>query len=176
MPIRSVVLIDEIDKASRDFPNDVLAELDRYSTEVPELAKELAAPIERLPIVIITSNAERSLPDAFLRRCLFHHMSFPSEARLKEIVSARIAGIQPSALLLQDAIELVLGLRAKRTVIGKPPGTSELLAFILSLKMLNYGPNDSLKNDERWFPAAKTTLVKSADRIAAADAMFKAFA
>jgi AAA domain (dynein-related subfamily) len=93
-PGQSVVLIDEIDKAPRDFPNDILNELEHLYFRIPELGGEVvrANPVLR-PIVIMTSNSEKSLPDAFLRRCIFYHIPFPNAHRLEEIVLARVVGL-----------------------------------------------------------------------------------
>jgi MoxR-like ATPase len=91
------VLIDEIDKAPRDFPNDLLNEIDQFwfrvpelafETEVPETPKNIAADVR--PIVVITSNTERQLPDAFLRRCVYHHIAFPDDQTLKLIVDSHV--------------------------------------------------------------------------------------
>jgi len=99
VPRRSVVLIDEIDKAPRDFPNDLLNEIDRKRFRVPEIGDgHLETPDNRAPIVIITSNSERQLPDAFLRRCVYHHIDPPDDDRLIDIVCLRLPQFPKSAL------------------------------------------------------------------------------
>ena len=87
-PTRRLVLIDEIDKAPRDFPNDLLDEIDQMEFRVPELAMKFRA--AHRPVVIITSNSERQLPDPFLRRCVFHRIEFPSADRLQAILRQRL--------------------------------------------------------------------------------------
>jgi MoxR-like ATPase len=159
--VRSVVLIDEIDKAPRDFPNDLLAELENFAFDIPELMGERAeAPLTMAPIVIITSNAERALPDAFLRRCVFHHMSFPSTGVLEEIVYARVAGLRPPAPLVASAVKAVTRLRQAGAGIPRPPGTAELLAFVLALRANGFEPETDLQRRTDWIEMALTTLVK----------------
>ncbi len=139
---RSVVLIDEIDKASRDFPNDILNELEHLYFRVPELDNvKIEADHDFAPIVIITSNSEKSLPDAFLRRCIFHHIEFPDEDHLKKIVLSslnkngeKIMGETDS--YIGDATNLFLKLRLPQNKIQKPPSTSELLLWIETLNKI----------------------------------------
>ncbi len=160
-PTRSVVLIDEIDKAPRDFPNDLLQELERFGFEIPELGiADVAAPKEYPPIVVVTSNVERSLPDAFLRRCVFHNMEFPDDDLLKEIVTLRVMGMPRDAGLVADAIQVIRALRDSRLNIRKP-GTAELLAFVLMLRQGGYGPRDRLAGRGGWIATALTTMVKT---------------
>jgi MoxR-like ATPase len=136
-PRRSVVLIDEIDKAPRDFPNDILTEIDKWSFEVPEVqtAERRIARVEAaralLPVVVLTSNSEKNLPAAFLRRCVFHHIGFPDRDtrrdRLVQIVRANIA--QATGRLAEQAIDFFYDVRALPDV-EKPPATAELVAWI----------------------------------------------
>jgi MoxR-like ATPase len=142
-PQRSVVIIDEIDKAPRDFPNDLLAEIDQLWFRVPELGagssrEPESPPKERIPnelrpVVVITSNSEKQLPDAFLRRCIFHHIVFPDEATLKKIVDKKLAalGLTPPPTVVDEAVDLVT--RARRERLEKLPGTAELLDFVRAL-------------------------------------------
>src|SRR5262249_17898214 len=156
------------DKAPRDFPNDVLGELESFSFEIPELGGvKAAAPKEMLPIVIITSNAERALPDAFLRRCVYHHIPFPDSATLERIVYARVSGITPPSRLVADAIARVEQLRAAG--LHKPPGTAELLSFVLALRARGLGPGDDLTRSRDWQRTAMTTLVKTKQDFDAAE-------
>jgi MoxR-like ATPase len=174
-PVRSVILIDEIDKAPRDFPNDLLGELDSFGFEIPELGGIRAeAPAVFLPIVIITSNIERALPDAFLRRCVYHHMPFPDRAMLERIVYARITTMPPAAKLVTAAIKVVAMLRSP-VPLRKPPGTAELLAFVLALRGRGLSPNDGLAGHDDWVPVALTTLVKIQDDLDAARAILQRF-
>jgi MoxR-like ATPase len=102
---RPVLLIDEIDKADIEFPNDLLHELDQMSFDVYETGETIQAKVR--PIVIITSNNEKELPDAFLRRCFFHYISFPDTQTLKRIVDVHLPGIQ--AQLVDEAIQSCFG-------------------------------------------------------------------
>lgn len=144
---QQVVLIDEIDKAPRDFPNDLLYEIDQYAfqvkeAQVPEVKKKYGARVDeegfiRLadeankPIVIMTSNSEKNLPDAFMRRTLYHHIEFPqTEVRLKEIVEANIEpGKKYEEKMLKTAIDHFLKIR-KMKGQRKLPATAELLSWI----------------------------------------------
>lgn len=131
-PTRRVVLIDEIDKAPRDFPNDLLHELDRMSFSVPEL--KLGEPFTAVvrPIVVITSNSERQLPLPFLRRCVFHHIAFPGRDRLGEIIEQRLGPLELDLGLIQAAVDRFMAVR-ELPRIQKPPATSELLAWVQAL-------------------------------------------
>lgn len=161
---RSVVLIDEIDKAPRDFPNDLLGEIDRLAFEIPELQGVLVeAPKEFLPILIITSNSERSLPEAFLRRCIYHHMEFPDDELLREIIFTRIANMPKDSGLVEDALKVIYSLRDRRVGLSRPPGTAELLSFILALRSGGFGQNDRLTDNRLWVENAMRTLVKTLD-------------
>ena len=126
--VRPVLLIDEIDKADIEFPNDLLQELDRMEFYVYELNETVRA-VER-PIVIITSNNEKELPDAFLRRCFFHFIRFPDEATMKDIIEVHYPGIKQR--LVGEALKIFYDMR-KVPGLKKKPSTSELLD---SLKLL----------------------------------------
>jgi MoxR-like ATPase len=123
-----VLLIDEIDKADLEFPNDLLWELDKMEFYVNE-TKQTIKTRER-PIVIITSNAEKELPDAFLRRCIFHYIEFPNEERMKEIIAVHYADIEKT--LLAQAMETFYWIRGLKD-IQKKPSTSELLDWLQAL-------------------------------------------
>ena len=131
-PSRVVLLIDEIDKADLEFPNDLLHELDAMKFRIDETGKEVAA-VER-PIVIITSNNEKELPDAFLRRCVFHYIQFPNRELMAEIVRVHHPDITDK--VLDNALEVFFGLRATPK-LRKKPSTSELVDWILALKKAN---------------------------------------
>lgn len=122
---RPVLLIDEIDKADIEFPNDLLHELDQMSFDVYETGETVRAQVR--PIVIITSNNEKELPDAFLRRCFFHYISFPDTDTLKRIVDVHLPGIQ--AQLVDEAIQSFMGLRSQNG-LKKKPSTSELIDWL----------------------------------------------
>jgi len=128
-PSRVVLLIDEIDKADLEFPNDLLHELDTMKFRIDETGKEIAA-TER-PIVVITSNNEKELPDAFLRRCVFHYIQFPNRELMAEIVRVHHPDITDR--VLDNALEVFFGLRATPK-LRKKPSTSELIDWIMALK------------------------------------------
>jgi MoxR-like ATPase len=132
---RSVVLIDEIDKAPRDFPNDILNELEWLYFRIPELGNErIKAAPGMEPVVVITSNSEKDLPDAFLRRCAYFHIKFPEPDRLKKIVEGRlgdlVTGHQP---VVDDALAMFERLRDPGVGLLKKPATAELLSWVAAL-------------------------------------------
>lgn len=122
---RPVLLIDEIDKADIEFPNDLLHELDQMAFDVYETGESIKAKVR--PIVIITSNNEKELPDAFLRRCFFHYIRFPDIDTLSAIVDVHLPGLKPA--LLAQALELFFGLR-DMPQLKKKPSTSELIDWL----------------------------------------------
>ena len=132
---RSVVLIDEVDKAPRDFPNDILNEVEGMYFRIPELGNRAVRARDDLhPIVIITSNSERHLPDAFLRRCIYHHIEFPDRDTLEQIVLAHFDGDGLEGTgLLQDAVSLFFQFRAEPS-IRKKPATAELLGWLHAVR------------------------------------------
>ncbi|WP_319775665.1 MoxR family ATPase [Breoghania sp.] len=122
---RPVLLIDEIDKADIEFPNDLLLELDRMEFHVYETGETIRA--EQRPLVIITSNNEKDLPDAFLRRCFFHYIKFPDEETMREIVEVHYPGLK--SMLLTEAMKIFYEVR-EVPGLKKKPSTSELLDWI----------------------------------------------
>ena len=124
-PKRPVLLIDEIDKADIEFPNDLLQELDRMEFYVYETNSTIKAEIR--PIVIITSNNEKELPDAFLRRCFFHYIRFPDSETMQEIVDVHYPGIKNK--LVAEALRIFSAMR-KVPGLKKKPSTSELLDWL----------------------------------------------
>jgi MoxR-like ATPase len=161
-PHRSLVLIDEVDKAPRDFPNDILSEIDDLYFRVPEMNGQLIrANIDLRPIVIITSNSEKSLPDAFLRRCIFYHIPFPGEDRLEEIVANRVAGLGSSrGGALSEALSFFSILREDSTGLRKKPGTAELLNWATALGGIGIDPPSTLKSQAAKTSRTLTTLAK----------------
>lgn len=125
---KTILLIDEIDKADLEFPNDLLWELDRMAFYIPETKEQIKA--QSRPVVIITSNAEKELPDAFLRRCVFHYIEFPEEDKMQEIVSVHYPNIDDK--LLKQAMEAFYWIRGLKD-IQKKPSTSELLDWLMAL-------------------------------------------
>ena len=147
---RSVVLIDEVDKAPRDFPNDMLNELEQLYFRVPELGDvRIEADPALQPVVVITSNSEKDLPDAFLRRCVYYHLTFPERARLAEIIASRL-GTQAavSGAFLDDALSLFYQLREPSSGLRKKPATAELLGWLLALQALGDGRANPLERPE----------------------------
>ena len=124
-PELPVLLIDEIDKADIEFPNDLLQELDRMSFDVYETQQRIEA--KERPIVVITSNNEKELPDAFLRRCFFHYIAFPDRETMREIIDVHFPGIQKQ--LVSKAMEIFYDIR-EVPGLKKKPSTSELLDWL----------------------------------------------
>ncbi len=135
-----VVLIDEIDKADIEFPNDLLLELDRMQFFVYETRRTVAA--KHRPVVIITSNNEKELPDAFLRRCFFHYIRFPDRATMERIVEAHYPGLQHD--LAREALNVFFQVRDVPG-LKKKPATSELLDW-LKLLMIEDLPPEALRS------------------------------
>ena len=135
-----VLLIDEIDKADIEFPNDLLRELDEMAFFIPELEETIKA--KRRPVTIITSNAEKELPDAFLRRCVFHYISFPDVARIRRIVDAHLPNLDTK--LVEAAVARFYGIR-RVDGLRKKPSTSELLDWLMVLARAGAQPEDIAK-------------------------------
>lgn len=139
---RPVLLIDEIDKADIEFPNDLLLELDRMEFFVYETQQHIVA--NTRPIILITSNNEKELPDAFLRRCFFHYIRFPEKDVMEKIVNVHFPGLKKE--LLRDALEVFFDLR-EVPGLKKKPSTSELLDWIKILVAEDIPP-EALKSDD----------------------------
>ena len=140
---RPVLLIDEIDKADIEFPNDLLQELDRMEFFVYETGETVRAGVR--PIVIITSNNEKELPDAFLRRCFFHYIKFPDRDTMQRIVDVHFPGIKKA--LLTEALEVFFGLR-EIPGLKKKPSTSELIDW-LKLLVAEEIPVEALRSPDQ---------------------------
>jgi MoxR-like ATPase len=134
---RVVLLIDEIDKADLEFPNDLLWELDQMEFHIPE-TRETVRAVQR-PIVLITSNAEKELPDAFLRRCVFHYIEFPDEEMMERIVRVHVPGLDKR--LLDLAIQAFYWLRDVNG-LQKKPSTSELIDWVQALERGGVDPKE----------------------------------
>ena len=139
---QSVLLIDEIDKADIEFPNDLLLELDRMEFFVYETGETVRA--RHRPIIIITSNNEKELPDAFLRRCFFHFISFPDRETMRKIIDVHFPGIKQS--LVQHAMDIFFEVR-DIPGLKKKPSTSELIDW-LKLLMADDIPEEILRNHD----------------------------
>ncbi|MEH2061903.1 MAG: MoxR family ATPase [Nostoc sp.] len=160
---RTVVLIDEIDKADIDFPNDLLLELDEQRFIVEETGQEIEA--KAAPIVLITSNDEKDLPDAFLRRCLFHYVEFPSRERLIQIVNA-LFPTSPQALVDKAIVRFILlreEMRKDKGEAGKKVSTSELIDWFRILR--RYPQDEALAKLDGKIPYAGVLLKSWDDHI-----------
>jgi MoxR-like ATPase len=155
-----VILIDEIDKADLEFPNDLLWELDKMEFYINETKETIRT--KHRPIVIITSNAEKELPDAFLRRCIFHYIEFPNVEKMEEIVRVHYREIERK--LLDQAMEAFYWIREMKE-IQKKPSTSELLDWLQAL-MISGISIDRIKSE---IPFAGVLLKKNQD----IDAMYE---
>ncbi|GJD52380.1 hypothetical protein OPKNFCMD_5145 [Methylobacterium crusticola] len=156
-PERPVLLIDEIDKADIEFPNDLLLELDRMEFHVYETGETVRA--ARRPIVVITSNNEKELPDAFLRRCFFHYIKFPDAETLKAIVDVHYPGIKHR--LVEEALRVFFEVR-EAPGLKKKPSTSELLDWLKLLMAEDIGPEQLRERDHRkLIPPLHGALLKN---------------
>ncbi|MBD3845932.1 MoxR family ATPase [Bosea sp. SSUT16] len=156
-PVRPVLLIDEIDKADIEFPNDLLLELDRMEFHVYETGETVKA--ARRPVMIITSNNEKDLPDAFLRRCFFHYIRFPDAQTMQQIVEVHFPGIKKR--LMEEALRLFFEVR-EVPGLKKKPSTSELLDWLKLLVAEDIGPEVLRERDPRkLIPPLHGALLKN---------------
>ncbi len=155
-PSRVVLLIDEIDKADIEFPNDLLQELDRMEFHVYETGETIRA--RHRPVVIITSNNEKELPDAFLRRCFFHYIRFPDPQTLAAIVRVHHPGIKEA--LLTTALTQFFELR-ETPGLKKKPSTSEVLDWLKLLLAEDLGPEDLRRDGKHSLPRLHGALLKN---------------
>jgi len=151
-----VLLIDEIDKADIEFPNDLLQELDKMEFHVYETGETVKARVR--PIVIITSNNEKELPDAFLRRCFFHYIRFPDVETLRQIVEVHHPGIKPQ--LLTEALTQFYDIR-DQTGLKKKPSTSEVLDWLKLLLAEDLDADDLKRNGASSLPTLHGALLKN---------------
>ena len=151
---QTVLLIDEIDKADLEFPNDLLWELDKMEFYIPETGETVKATVR--PIVIITSNAEKELPDAFLRRCIFHYIAFPDASMMERIIKAHYPDLEQK--LIDGVLEAFYKIRDIRG-LQKKPSTSEVLDWIQALSIGGI----PVKKLEREIPFAGVLLKKTED-------------
>ncbi|MEJ6710442.1 MAG: MoxR family ATPase [Amylibacter sp.] len=153
---RIVLLIDEIDKADIEFPNDLLQELDKMEFHVYETGETVKAKVR--PIVIITSNNEKELPDAFLRRCFFHYIRFPEADVLKQIVDVHFPGIKPE--LVAEALTQFYEIR-ETPGLKKKPSTSEVLDWLKLLLVEDLDPVDMKRDGKDALPKLHGALLKN---------------
>ena len=153
---QAVVLIDEIDKADIEFPNDLLQELDRMEFYVHETQETIKA--KRRPVIIFTSNNEKELPDAFLRRCFFHYIRFPDHETMERIVKVHFPDIKQR--LLKESLEVFYSLRDVNG-IKKKPSTSELLDWIKLLVIDDIDPETIRTDSSKAIPQLYGALLKN---------------
>ncbi|TND08867.1 MAG: ATPase [Bacteroidetes bacterium] len=154
---RKVVLIDEIDKAPRDLSNDILNVLEEMSFEVPEIGKTYRSSQELRPVLVLTSNSEKNLPDAFLRRCVYFHIPFPGEEELEAILTAKIK----DPLYTPDVIRTAVVphfMSLRKLLQRKKPGTAELLHWIAVLTKLRLDPM-VIRNHTHLHPGDRDMLM-----------------
>jgi len=160
-PGKTVLLIDEIDKADIEFPNDLLQELDQMEFFVYETGETVKAAIR--PIVIITSNNEKELPDAFLRRCFFHYIRFPDMDVMKKIVDVHHPGVKPA--LLTTALTQFYDIREQQG-LKKKPSTSEVLDWLKLLLAEDLSPEDLRRDGASALPKLHGALLKNEQDVA----------
>jgi MoxR-like ATPase len=156
-PVRPVLLIDEIDKADIEFPNDLLQELDRMEFYVQETNETIRAEVR--PVVVITSNNEKELPDAFLRRCFFHYIRFPDDQTMQAIIEVHFPGIKPR--LVAAALKTFYEIR-DTPGLKKKPSTSELLDWLKLLMVDDVDPETLReKSPNKLIPPLHGALLKN---------------
>ena len=160
-PGKVVLLIDEIDKADIEFPNDLLQELDRMEFHIYETGETIRA-LHR-PVIIITSNNEKELPDAFLRRCFFHYIRFPDAETLQRIVDVHFPGLKPA--LLAEALTQFYEIR-ETPGLKKKPSTSEVLDWLKLILAEDLGPEDLKRDPRHLLPKLHGALLKNEQDVA----------
>lgn len=158
---KTVLLIDEVDKADIEFPNDLLQELDRMEFHVYETGETIQA--KHRPVVIITSNNEKELPDAFLRRCFFHYIRFPEAETLRQIVDVHYPGLK--SRLLDEALSQFFELR-EIPGLKKKPSTSELLDWLKLILAEDLAPEDLKRAPGEMLPKLHGALLKNEQDVA----------
>ena len=159
-PMRSLVLVDEIDKAPRDLPNDVLNEVEHLRFTVKETGRTLSVQQHYRPILVFTSNSEKNLPDAFLRRCVFYHISFPDRLRLREIVQGRLKlGAAFTPAMLDNAIGRFEEIR--ELALKKKPATAEFLAWVRVLEKIQLDVGQIKPGEEETLAFTYSLLAKN---------------
>ncbi|MEL7267014.1 MAG: MoxR family ATPase [Planctomycetota bacterium] len=158
---RNVVLIDEVDKAPRDFPNDLLGELSgRLKFTVPELqSKTFVADQQLSPIVIITSNSEKNLPDPFLRRCAYYHIEFPSDETLRRIVGARVE--HPNLAETRLVTSAISAFQILRKRFSRKMSTAELIDWVRVLVAFDANPNQTVQQQSSLCGQTISSLAKT---------------
>ncbi len=153
---KSILLIDEIDKADIEFPNDLLQELDKMEFYIYETGKVIKS--KNKPIIVITSNNEKELPDAFLRRCFFHYIQFPDEITLSKIIEVHFPDIKKR--LLKKALETFFIIR-ETPGLKKKPSTSEMIDWLKLLLVEDIKPEEIKRNNNEILPKLHGALLKN---------------
>lgn len=169
-PRFTLVLVDELDKAPRDTPNDLLAEIEQMAFRFDELGFEVKANPAFRPIVIVTSNAERNLPDAFLRRCVFFRIETPTPEAMSQIAAARLGDIDPGCKMMRSVVDFYKTVATRAT--EKKPGTAEFIALIAYLRAAGFKPEEEIPDDA--FKTALHIVVKTESDTTAARASLSA--
>lgn len=155
---RSVVLIDEIDKAQRDFPNDILNEVEGMYFRIPELGN-VKVQADLRPVLVLTSNSEKHLPAAFLRRCVYYHLSFPDDKGLTQIIAAHLGETVASSKFMTDALSVFKTLRSSN--LHKAPATAELLNWIIALQRIYPDQDNPLADRKAAIRHTLSVLIKN---------------
>lgn len=164
-PTSSVVVIDEIDKAPRDFPNDLLNQIEDREFYVPELRQSFKADKnpDLAPVILITSNSEKQLPEPFLRRCVYHHIEFPKDRdEIEAILGERLKQLRLKDVAYQDAVAFFFRLR-DQGMISKKPSTSELLDWLRALANAGLDMAQALSEQRQVLESCLGTLLKTTE-------------
>ena len=155
-----MVLVDEIDKAPRDLPNDVLNEFEKMEFTVRETSRTFEAEERYRPIMVLTSNSEKNLPDAFLRRCIYHHIPFPDQKQLNKIISAKFKEYDDfTADVIAGAIAHFAEIR--HLALKKKPATAELESWVSVLKALKLNPQNLKQGEAEALAMSYSILAKT---------------
>jgi MoxR-like ATPase len=160
-----VVLVDEIDKAPRDMPNDVLNEIEEMSFRVRETGRGFTAGEAYRPIVVMTSNSEKNLPEAFLRRCVFYHIEFPDPKRLRLIVERRLGPKHPLSV---EALDQALAhfQEIRKAGLARKPATAEFLAWLRVLSSMDLNPGNLKPGQAEQLALSYCVLAKNKEDLA----------
>lgn len=160
---RQVVLIDELDKAPRDTPNDLLSEIERMDFRIPELGVTVKGDPDNRPVVVITSNSDKSLPEPFLRRCVYHNIPPPNDQRRRDIVKLQNPTLLERGKLYEDAMATFDLLHEGIGRDGRRPGTAELLAWLDTVDRVYPEGSDTLRDNLQALGVTLKTLAKTAE-------------
>lgn len=164
-PIRTLVLIDEVDKAPRDFPNDLLNQIENLEFKVHELGEHFKADRDFAPVIVITSNSEKQLPEPFLRRCVYHHIEFPRDkAELEAILGARLSRMELEGGAFDELIKWFFKLREDMS-LTKKPSTSELLDWMRVLSRAGLDRTRSINQQRAILKTCIGSLLKTREDV-----------